>query len=154
MAYSSSVLHLYWFLTPGPGPNGAVSPWPNKTTTIWCSEVSQDPFLSFRNCLCHCFKNVFMMNYFKCFSWELKIILLLLSVNQGKLPLKLLGLTFQLLESLMLMQSGIKTLLDKDGSAFIICCAAPDSVSYARAKTQWMVNFLEKKSVMPWRSLV
>ena len=86
-----------------------------------------------------------MLNYFKCFSGELKIILLPHSVNQGKFPLKLLGLTFHLLESLMPKQSGIKPLLSKDGSALIICCSTPDSVSYVRVKTQWMVNFEPKK---------
>lgn len=80
--------------------------------------------------------------------------LLPLSINQGKLPLKLFVLTFHLLESLMPMQSGIKTLPNKDGSALIICCSAPDSVSYARVKTQWKVNFELKKSVMPRKNLV
>lgn len=152
---SSALLHLYCFLTPDPGSTAAISLRLNKATTIWRREVSQDPFLSSQNCPYYFFLNLFMLNYFKCFSWELKVILLPHSVNQGKLPLKVLGLTFHLLESLMLMQSGIKTLLNKDGSDLIICWSAPGGVSYARVKTQWVVNVEQKKkSVMPWRNQV
>lgn len=147
---SSSVLHLYCFFTPNPGSAGAVSPRLNKTTTIWSREASQDAFLSFQNCPCYFFYiYLFMLKHYKFFSWELKVILLPYSENQGIIFLKLLGLTFYLVESLVPMQSGIKTLLNKEGSALIICCSTPDSVSYARAKTQWTVNFEQRKVWCP-----